>query len=124
MANPFVHLELNTRNLQQSKDFYGQLFGWQFQDIDMGPMGTYSTFQCDSGPGGGMTASTGAPVGWLAYIGVADVKATTEQAVALGATVLHGPAEVPGIGWMTIFHDPAGAGIAIFQASQPVPAQP
>ena len=56
MANPFVHLELNTPDLAKAKQFYGQLFGWQFEDMDMGPDGTYSTFKVDSGPGGGMTS--------------------------------------------------------------------
>ena len=32
MANPFVHLELNTPDLAKAKAFYGALFGWQFQD--------------------------------------------------------------------------------------------
>jgi predicted enzyme related to lactoylglutathione lyase len=50
MANPFVHLELNTPDLTKAKTFYGALFGWQFQDNDMGPMGVYSTFKADVGP--------------------------------------------------------------------------
>ena len=54
MANPFVHLELNASDLKKAKAFYGEMFGWQFQDNDMGPMGIYSTFKPDSGPGGGM----------------------------------------------------------------------
>ena len=36
MANPFVHLELNTPDLTKAKEFYSALFGWQFQDMDMG----------------------------------------------------------------------------------------
>ena len=54
MANPFVHLELNTPDLTAAKKFYGALFGWTFQDMDMGPGGIYSTFKPDTGPGGGM----------------------------------------------------------------------
>ena len=54
MANPFVHLELNTPDLAKAKAFYGALFGWQFQDNDMGPIGIYSTFKPDEGPGGGL----------------------------------------------------------------------
>ena len=37
MAQPFVHLELNTPDLTKAKDFYGKLVGWTFEDMDMGP---------------------------------------------------------------------------------------
>ena len=32
MANPFVHVELNTADLGRAKDFYGSLFDWQLDD--------------------------------------------------------------------------------------------
>ena len=41
MGNPFVHLELNTTDLAKAKEFYGTLFGWKFEDMDMGPDGIY-----------------------------------------------------------------------------------
>ena len=34
----------------------------------------------------------------------------------LGATIIMGPQEIPNIGWMTIFQDPTGCTIAIFQS--------
>ena len=115
MANPFVHLELNTPDLSKAKAFYGALFGWQFQDNDMGPHGIYSTFSTDNGPGGGMVSMPGGNSGWLSYVGVPDIKAATEKARSLGATIVMGPQQIPNIGWMTIFQDPTGCTIAIFQ---------
>ena len=35
MANPFVHVELHTRDLAAAKRFYSALFGWQLQDMPM-----------------------------------------------------------------------------------------
>ena len=32
MANPFVHIELHTKDVAKAKQFYGQLFGWKLQD--------------------------------------------------------------------------------------------
>jgi predicted enzyme related to lactoylglutathione lyase len=116
MANPFVHLELNTADLKKAQAFYGSLFGWQFQDNDMGPMGIYSTFKPDSGPGGGMMAMSDAPQGWLAYVGVDDIKAATAKAKSLGAQVFVESQEIPQVGWMTIMNDPTGSKIALFQA--------
>jgi len=31
MANPFVHVELNTSDITAAKAFYGALFGWTLQ---------------------------------------------------------------------------------------------
>jgi predicted enzyme related to lactoylglutathione lyase len=114
MANPFVHLELNTPDLAKAKTFYSTLFGWEFQDNDMGTM-IYSTFKPDEGPGGGITSFPGGNPGWLSYVGVKDINESTEKARSLGATILIGPQEIPNIGWMTVMTDPTGCTIAIFQ---------
>jgi predicted enzyme related to lactoylglutathione lyase len=115
MANPFVHLELNTPDLAKAKEFYSALFGWQFQDMDMGPAGIYSTFKPENGPGGGMMTMPGGNPGWLAYVGVEDINAATEKATSLGAKVCMGPQEVPNVGRFTIITDPTGGAIAMFQ---------
>ena len=115
MANPFVHLELNTTDLAKAKSFYGEMFGWQFQDNDMGPMGIYTTFKPDKDPGGGMYSAPNFPGGWLAYVGVDDIKAATAKAKSLGAQIFVESQEIPQVGWMTIMNDPTGSRIALFQ---------
>jgi hypothetical protein len=120
MSNPFVHLELSTPDLAKAQAFYSGLFGWEFVDNDMGPMGIYSTFKPSSGPGGGMYTMPGMPSFWLPYVGVEEINAATEKATSLGATIFKGPMEIPNIGWMTILVDPGGATIALFQPAQPM----
>jgi uncharacterized protein len=115
MANPFVHLELNTPDLAKAKTFYAALCGWQFLDNDMGPAGIYSTFKPDSGPGGGAFCIPDAPNGWLPYIGVDDIRTATAKARSLGAQVFVDSQEIPQVGWMTIMNDPTGCRIALFQ---------
>jgi predicted enzyme related to lactoylglutathione lyase len=115
MANPFVHLELATPDVTKAKEFYGKLFGWTFQDNDMGGGMIYSMFKPDDGPGGGMFSMPGAPTAWLAYVGVAEINAASAEATSLGAKIIRGPMEVPGHGWMTILLDPTGAAIALWQ---------
>jgi hypothetical protein len=115
MANPFVHLELNTTDLKKAKEFYGAMFGWEFQDNDMGPMGIYSTFKPDSGPGGGMYASAQGDKGWMAYVGVEEIKSATAKAKSLGAEVCMDSHEIPHVGWMSVLKDPTGVSIALFQ---------
>ncbi len=36
MANPFCHIELQSSNTDASKKFYGELFGWELEDIPIG----------------------------------------------------------------------------------------
>jgi predicted enzyme related to lactoylglutathione lyase len=33
VANPFVHVELNTTDVEKAKTFYGQLFDWELEDV-------------------------------------------------------------------------------------------
>ena len=35
------YVELTSPDQQAAKGFYGPLFGWEFEDIDMGPAGLY-----------------------------------------------------------------------------------
>jgi hypothetical protein len=114
MANPFVHLELNTPDLAKAKEFYGKLFGWSFNDMPM-PEGVYSTFKPDSGPGGGAMSMKDAPTGWLAYVGVDDIKAASKKAADLGAQVPINSQEIPNVGWFSVVIDPTGQRIALFQ---------
>ena len=36
MSNPFVHVELNTTDVDKAKSFYSKLFDWELEDMDMG----------------------------------------------------------------------------------------
>ena len=119
MPNPFVHMELNTPDVPKSKDFYSAMFGWTFSDMDMGGGMIYSTFKPDSGPGGGVFTVPGAPTMWLGYVGVEDIKASTEKAVSLGAKTIRDSMEIPHVGWFSILIDPTGATIALFQPNTP-----
>jgi len=118
MPQPFVHLELNTPDLGKAKDFYSKLFGWTFNDMDMGPGGTYSLFKPDSGPGGGMMSMAQAPTTWLAYVAVDDIRAATDKAKSLGATIIRDAQPVPGEGIFSILTDPTGAMIALWQPTR------
>jgi predicted enzyme related to lactoylglutathione lyase len=112
--------ELATSDFAGAFAFYQSVFGWHVvNDMDMGPgMGTYRLFapQGMTEAFGGMytkPAQQPGPPAWLPYIKVANVKAATDAAKKLGATIFHGPAEVPGGGWITMAADPQGAAFAV-----------
>jgi uncharacterized protein len=115
MANPFVHMELNTPDLAKAKDFYGQLCGWTFNDMQMGEGMVYSTFKPEDGPGGGIFTMPGAPTAWLPYIGVENLKEATDKAESIGAKILMREQEVPGHGSFSVLVDPTGANVALWQ---------
>jgi uncharacterized protein len=116
MANPFVHVELHTTDVDKAKKFYGQLFDWQLEDVPM-PGGTYTVIKPGKGTGGGMMQQRvpGAPSSWLAYVEVDDIVAATQKAKSLGAKIVMDVMELPGIGWMSMFIDPTGATLALWK---------
>ncbi|HEY6912128.1 MAG TPA: VOC family protein [Myxococcales bacterium] len=122
MANPFVHIELQTNDLAKAKAFYSRLFDWKLEDVPM-EGGSYTMINVGEGTGGGMIKSqalAGAPPQWLAYVAVADVAASTRKAKELGAKVVMDKTGVGEIGWMSILTDPTGANFALWQ---PKPSQ-
>jgi predicted enzyme related to lactoylglutathione lyase len=117
MGNPFVHVELNTTDVDKAKSFYGKLFDWQLEDVPMGPSGTYTMIKPGAGTGGGILKHPvpGEPSSWLAYVGVEDVAASTQKAKSLGAKIMKDVTELPGVGWMSIIVDPTGATLALWK---------
>jgi hypothetical protein len=65
MANPFVHVELNTTDVGKAKEFYGWLFDWKLEDLPMGVMGTYTTIGVGGGTSGGIIAASYARAAFL-----------------------------------------------------------
>lgn len=116
MANPFVHVELNTTDLAKAKTFYGKLFDWKLEDVPMGD-GSYTMIKVGEGTGGGMLKHPmpGAPSTWLAYVMVDDIAAATKKAKSLGATVIKDVTEVMGTGWLSIITDPTGATLGLWK---------
>ncbi len=134
---------LNTRNVEAAKAFYGAVFGWE--TLDLGPGGAmwrlagYGDHLEEADPGlrEGM-ASMGAPPGfedvvaalnsltddqpdvppnWSVTFAVDDADATAQRAVELGGELLAPPFDAPWVR-MSVIRDPQGA---TFIASQFVP---
>ena len=119
MGNPFVHVELMTTDVGKAKAFYGQLFDWKLEDMDMGDM-TYTMIRVGDGTGGGLMKNPmpNATSLWVAYVEVADVKAATAKAKSLGAKLLKDVAEIQGAGAFSIIADPTGAMLGLWQSKK------
>ena len=120
MANPFVHIELNTTDHSKAKAFYGQLFQWDLSDMDMGAHGTYTLIGVGEGTGGGMMQHPvpGAPSLWLPYVDVPDLAAATAKARELGAQIIQDSVPVQDMGAFSLIVDPTGAMIGLWEAKK------
>lgn len=114
MANPFVHIELQTQDPEKSKRFYAGMFGWKLEDL---PGMDYTIINVGEGTGGGLMKKPAPdmPDKWLPYILVDDVRASTKKAGSLGATVVNDVTEVPDMGWFSVIIDPTGAAFGLWQ---------
>jgi uncharacterized protein len=114
VANPFVHIELYTKDVDKSKKFYTSLFDWKMEEL---PAMDYTIINVGEGTGGGMMKNPmpDGPDNWLPYILVDDVKASTKKASSLGATVIQDVMEVSDMGWFSVVVDPTGAAFGLWQ---------
>ncbi|HTK12613.1 MAG TPA: VOC family protein [Xanthobacteraceae bacterium] len=91
--------------------FYSKLFGWtKSTAMPMGEMGTYQLFAANGVDIGGMMNKMPGGPGpmWNFYINVESLDAAVTRATEKGATVIHGPSEVPGQAWIVQCLDPQG----------------
>ena len=116
--------ELATTDWQKAWDFYSGHYGWTKEvAVEMGPMGTYQTFALeDTTARGGMMnlhagmADKGPGPAWLFYFTVDDIQAAAERVKGNGGEVTHGPAQVPGGGWILQGKDSQGGAFALTAA--------
>ncbi|HKA67062.1 MAG TPA: VOC family protein [Solirubrobacterales bacterium] len=114
--------ELNTRDLDAAKAFYGAAFGWGFDEEDMGEAGRYTMIKLGEDPVGGMLDMTGrvpdeVPAHWLAYFAVENADAALETVKSSGGGVAFGPVDISA-GRFAVVHDPHGAMFAVIQTPE------
>lgn len=136
--------ELHTRDVQRAKDFYGKVFGWFNQDVDMGLGFVYTLVKLtespdDQGVAGVMPmgedqedrqylesdlARIGGllPEHWKVYFAVDDCDALVAKAAEIGATVIMPPSSMPGVGRMAGLAGPHGEEIMVI-ANEPAQSQ-
>ncbi len=114
MPHGSVHWnELNTRDVETAKRFYGATVGWTFEGMPM-PNGTYWVARSDGKPIAGILDITDllpahVPNHWFTYLEVDDLEARLRVAEANGATIVKPPFDVQGVGRIAIVADPTGA---------------
>jgi uncharacterized protein len=114
--------ELLSVNWEESWAFYSALFGWKKdQAVDMGPMGTYQTFNAGGPSFGGMMTKppdNPAPPHWGYYIYVEGIDKAAKRVTENGGAVVFGPMDVPGGQWVLNAQDPQGGMFGLLSNSK------
>ena len=111
-ARPVVHWEIEARDPERQKAFYGELFNWKIGDgfimqIQPGLGGP------EPGPAGHLRQSDRSGV--TLYVQVRDLRTSIDKAVSLGATVVAEPFDVPGGPTLAGVLDPEGNPLTLVQ---------
>jgi predicted enzyme related to lactoylglutathione lyase len=111
-ARPVVHWEIEARDPERQKAFYGELFNWNIGDgfimnIEAGLGGP------EPGPAGHLRQSDRSGV--TLYVQVRDLRETLDKAVVLGGSVIAEPFDVPGGPTLAGVLDPEGNPLTLVQ---------
>jgi predicted enzyme related to lactoylglutathione lyase len=111
-----IWTDLGSPDVQASARFYGQLFGWQAEDLGE-QAGHYNMFRHNGKvvAAAGPLMNPGQPTAWTTYVSVSNAEATAKKVTEAGGTVLSAPMAIMDQGSMAVFADPAGAAFAIWQ---------
>jgi uncharacterized protein len=112
-ARPVVHWEIEAVDPERQRAFYAALFNWKIGDgsimeISAGIGGP------EPGPAGHIRGSERSGV--TLYVQVADLRASLDRSVRLGASVVAEPFDVPGGPTLAGITDPEGNPVMLVQA--------
>ena len=119
-AGRFVWADLVTSDVQAARQFYGSLFGWEFE----GDPGTKTPFTLISQAGtpiGGIVFSPNLraekqEARWLSYISVVDVDSAAARVRRGGGSVYVEPFDVPNRGRMAVVLDPQSVPLGLLRS--------
>ena len=118
MPQPVVHFEIIGRDPAALRNYFGSLFGWEFdapspvaaEVSDPDQYGFLNLIKAEDGTGvrGGIGGGPDRQPQAIFYVGVPDVEAALQRAEQLGGTRTLGPATSPNGLVVGHFRDPEG----------------
>jgi predicted enzyme related to lactoylglutathione lyase len=119
-----VHFEIPANDVNKLKAFYEKAFGWKIVHAPAGGMDywvihTVPTDEkgmlLEQGVNGGMYHKRGENNLPVNYVSVENIDKSVKAAEKLGASVVSGKQEIPGVGFFAVVCDPEGNQIAMLQ---------
>jgi len=108
-----VHVEIPADDTAQGREFWGGLFGWQFEAFPGGP-GEYHMMRISDQQGGAVTNMEPGKKGLRPYFSVDDINAGAAKVNELGGSA-NDPMAVPSMGWFATCTDPNGNDFGLWQ---------
>lgn len=111
-----IWIDLSTTDLDASRAFYGDLFGWTATD-PVAEFGGYLNFlDGEDRVAGAFPIEPGTqPVGWRTYVSVPDAEVTAAKITAAGGSTTIAPMVIGDLGHMGVFTDTIGAEFGIWR---------
>ena len=110
MSSRFIWHELFSTNIQASMSFYGEIFGYTFEEDTSNTI----IFSNEDGPQGAITPITrdmGLPSTWLGFVTVKSAERTIRKIESLGGTLVIPFQDIPGQPKVIMFTGPEGAAL-------------
>jgi predicted enzyme related to lactoylglutathione lyase len=112
MPGQIVHFEIPTDDTAAGQQFWGSLFGWQFEAFP-GPF-EYHMTRTGEQTGGAVTNMEPGKRGLRVYFDVDDINAGSARVNELGGQASE-PRPVPNMGWFATCTDPHGNEFGLWQ---------
>jgi uncharacterized protein len=113
MPGQIVHIEIPADDTEKGRQFWGSLFGWQFESFP-GPSEYHMTRISDQ-QGAAITNMEQGKRGTRAYFDVDDINAGASHVKELGGEA-DDPMPVPNMGWFVTCKDPQGNEFGLWQS--------
>lgn len=121
-----VHFEVHVDDMERAKKFYGEVFGWSFQDwseyAGMPYYGAVTGNEEEAGINGALMQRQGPPPeanqalnGYVCTMGVEDYDAAEIKILENGGTVALPKYALPGMAWQGYYKDTEGNIFGIHQ---------
>jgi hypothetical protein len=118
MPGRIVHIEIPADDTSKGREFWGSLFGWQFESFP-GPF-EYHMARVTDNTGAAITSMEPGKRGPRAYFEVDDINAGAARVRELGGHA-DDPGSVPGMGWFATCTDPHGNDFGLWQHDTAAP---
>jgi predicted enzyme related to lactoylglutathione lyase len=120
MAGQMVHLEIPAGDTAKAREFWGSLFGWEWQTME-GPTEYHMTRFSETTGGAIYAPDPPDKRGARVYFDVDDINAANARVNELGGEAGEGM-PVPGMGWFSICTDTEGNEFGLWQNDPEAPA--
>ena len=118
MPGEIVHFEIPADDTAKGREFWGSLFGWEFESFP-GPS-EYHMARTGEQSGAAITNMEPGKRGTRAYFDVDDINAGAARVKELGGEADE-PMPVPGMGWFVTCNDPHGNEFGLWQTDPAAP---